>query len=216
MVWFIIISFCFSRAFHIISFVGIARMHNNGTEKGTRFISVACIGLRPGGFSSNYLRRNLFTAIPPARSKVSHLVMSEGFPWFNSWGVEEASCYVSSFPGFSFCIINPMLSMNFKQRVLRFDAWERVWCWGGLRHPRKLRAQHTPAFWEERSNLRLVFDAILNFVLKNKFKKIIISLFEVCEMCTHSTALHVYLSCTSELYPFSFFSCLSWKKQNKV
>ena len=56
--------------------------------------------------------------------------MSEGFPCFNSWGVKKASCYVSSFLSFSFCIINPMLSMNFKQCVLCFDAVERDgWWW---------------------------------------------------------------------------------------
>lgn len=56
--------------------------------------------------------------------------------------------------------------MNFKQRVLRFDAGERDGWWRGLKCPHELRAQHTRAFWEDASNLRLVFDAILNFVNK--------------------------------------------------
>lgn len=95
--------------------------------------------------------------------------MSEGFPCFNSWGVEKASCYVSSFLSFSLCIINPMLSMNFKQRVLRFDAGERDGWWRGLKHPHELRAQHTRAFWEETSNLSW---SLMQFWIlwKKKFK----------------------------------------------
>lgn len=102
--------------------------HSNKTHQGNGFIQRGCLlgDLAPATLNTT------FHSYCPTRSKVSHLVTSERFPCFNSWGVKKASCYVSSFLSFSFCIIYPMLSMNFKQRVLCFDAVERDgWWWGG-------------------------------------------------------------------------------------
>lgn len=56
----------------------------------------------------------------------------KGFHAFYSWGVEQTSCYASSFLSFSLYIINLKLPMNFKQCEKRFDGAERHVWWDGF------------------------------------------------------------------------------------
>lgn len=68
------------------------------------------------------------------------------------------------------------------------------------------KTQHSCAFWEEKSNLGLVFDAVLNLKKQQQQQY---WLLQVCENCACDTAGDAYLSSISEWYLFLLFIWLS-------